>query len=98
MRKPVYSSRSTPKPSTPAAAPVRATSNTYVQVGTFRDSGSAQKTAQRIVVMGMGARIGKSTRSGKAYLSVQAGPCGAAAAPKEFGKMRGLGYRDAFIR
>lgn len=94
-RKPVYSSRSAP-----AAAPssAQATAKSYVQVGTFTNSANAQRTAQRIASMGMGARIGKSTRAGKTYLSVQAGPFGAAAAPKALGKLRSVGYGDAFIR
>jgi hypothetical protein len=97
-RKPVYSSRSAPKAAVAAPSRVQAAGSSYVQVGTFANSANAQKTAQRIAAMGMGARIGKSTRGGKTYLSVQAGPFGAAAAPGALGKLRGAGYRDAFIR
>lgn len=100
-RAPVYSTRSSAKPSTarkeakPAPLVI---GNTYVQIGVYRDSANAQKTAQRIARMGMGARIGKSTRSGKTYLSVQAGPFAEAAAPSALGKLRGVGYSDAYIR
>jgi hypothetical protein len=48
--------------------------------------------------MGMGARIGKSIRGGKTYLSVQAGPFPKTSASKALGKLRGVGYRDAYIR
>lgn len=98
-RKPVYSTRSAPKAAVAApAAKAQATGSTYVQIGVFADSSNAQKTAQRIAKMGMGARIGKSTRSGKTYLSVQAGPFDAARAPKALGKLRGVGFKDAYIR
>ena len=97
-RKPVYSSRSTPKPVATAPATPRAAGKTYVQIGVYGDSANAQRAAQRIARMGMGARIGKSTRGGKTYLSVQAGPFGASAAPAALGKLRGAGYGDAYIR
>jgi cell division protein FtsN len=97
-RKPVYSSRSTPKPVATASATPRAAGKTYVQIGVYGDSANAQRAAQRIARMGMGARIGKSTRGGKTYLSVQAGPFGASAAPAALGKLRGAGYGDAYIR
>ena len=69
-----------------------------MQIGVYGDSANAQRAAQRIARMGMGARIGKSTRGGKTYLSVQAGPFGASAAPAALGKLRGAGYGDAYIR
>ena len=101
LREPTYSSRSAAKPV--AAAPekraqVQNGGNTYVQVGTFLNAANAQQTAQRIARMGMGARIGKSTRGGKTYLSVQAGPFPTSSAPHALGKLRGVGYRDAYIR
>lgn len=96
-RKPVYSTRSAAKPV--AATPqIQAVGNRYVQVGMFANSANAQRTAQRIAQMGMGARIGKSTRGGKTYLSVQAGPFGGSSAANALGKLRGLGFRDAYIR
>ena len=96
-RKPVYSTRSAAKPA--AATPkTKAIGNRYVQVGVFADSANAQRTAQRIANMGMGARIGKSTRGGKTYLSVQAGPFAGSSATNALGKLRGLGFRDAYIR
>ncbi|MBQ0717739.1 MAG: SPOR domain-containing protein [Sulfitobacter litoralis] len=97
-RKPVYSSRSAPKPVATAPATPRAAGKTYVQIGVYGDSANAQRAAQRIARMGMGARIGKSTRGGKTYLSVQAGPFGASSAPAALGKLRGAGYGDAYIR
>lgn len=97
-RKPIYSTRSAPKTTRAAPAKVQATGSTYVQVGVFASSANAQKTAHRIAKMGMGARIGKSTRGGKTYLSVQAGPFGAARAPAALGKLRGVGFKDAYIR
>tara|TARA_R100000935_G_scaffold7274_4_gene15485 strand:- start:1322 stop:2647 length:1326 start_codon:yes stop_codon:yes gene_type:complete len=97
-RKPVYSSRSAPKPVATAPATPRASDNSYVQIGVYGDSANAQRAAQRIARMGMGARIGKSTRGGKTYLSVQAGPFGASSAPAALGKLRGAGYGDAYIR
>ena len=97
-RKPVYSSRSAPKPVATAPATPRAAGKTYVQIGVYGDSANAQRAAQRVARMGMGARIGKSTRGGKTYLSVQAGPFGASSAPAALGKLRGAGYGDAYIR
>tara|TARA_R110000850_G_scaffold76915_3_gene166703 strand:- start:997 stop:2322 length:1326 start_codon:yes stop_codon:yes gene_type:complete len=97
-RKPVYSSRSAPKPVATAPATPRAAGKTYVQIGVYGDNANAQRAAQRIARMGMGARIGKSTRGGKTYLSVQAGPFGASSAPAALGKLRGAGYGDAYIR
>ncbi len=94
-RPPVYSSRSSRKMAVPAVKPL---GSTYVQVGMFANMANAQKTAQRIAAMGMGARIGKSIRSGKPLMSVQAGPFGAQAAPNALGKLRGVGFRDAYIR
>jgi len=94
-RQPVYSTRSAAKP---AVATPKAIGNRYVQVGMFANSANAQRTAQRIANMGMGARIGKSTRGGKTYLSVQAGPFAGGSATNALGKLRGLGFRDAYIR
>lgn len=96
-RKPVYSSRSSAKAVAATPKP-QATANRYVQVGMFVDSANAQRTAQRIARMGMGARIGKSTRGGRTYLSVQAGPFATPAAGDALGKLRGIGFKDAYIR
>jgi cell division protein FtsN len=98
VRRPTYSSRSAAKPDTAAAAPIRNGGSTYVQVGVFQNAANAQRAAKRIAGMGMGARIGKSTRGGKTYLSVQAGPFAKALAPQALGKLRGSGYGDAYIR
>ncbi|SFS66066.1 Sporulation related domain-containing protein [Sulfitobacter marinus] len=98
VRRPTYSSRSAAKADTAAVAPIRNGGSTYVQVGVFQNAGNAQRTAQRIAGMGMVARIGKSVRGGKTYLSVQAGPFAKASAPHALGKLRGSGYGDAYIR
>jgi cell division protein FtsN len=101
LRKPTYSSRSATKPDAVASVkPVQIQNggSTYVQVGTFKNASNAQQTAQRIARMGMGARIGKSIRGGKTYLSVQAGPFPKTSASKALGKLRGVGYQDAYIR
>jgi cell division protein FtsN len=101
LRKPTYSSRSAAKPDAVASVkPVQIQNggSTYVQVGTFKNASNAQQTAQRIARMGMGARIGKSIRGGKTYLSVQAGPFPKTSASKALGKLRGVGYQDAYIR
>lgn len=100
VRAPTYSSRSAAKPAVAPAQPAKAQTGAahYVQVGTFHDAANAQKIAQRIAKMGMGARIGKSTRGGKTYLSVQAGPFPKTSASAALGKLRGVGFADAYIR
>lgn len=98
VRRPTYSSRSAAKADTAASLPTRNGGSTYVQVGVFQNAANAQRAAKRIAGMGMGARIGKSTRGGKTYLSVQAGPFAKASAPQALGKLRGSGYSDAYIR
>jgi hypothetical protein len=101
VRTPTYSSRSAAKPAAPAPAPraqIQNGGSTYVQVGLFQNSANAQQSAQRIAGMGMGARIGKSTRGGKTYLSVQAGPFAQSSAAGAVGKLRSVGFKDAYIR
>lgn len=91
VRQPVYSSRSAPEKQLTAAR--------YVQVATFRVSGNAQRAAQEIARMGMGARIGKYRKGGTTYLSVQAGPfvdTGRLTAAVK--RLRKAGYSDAFAR
>ncbi|MDG1169537.1 MAG: SPOR domain-containing protein [Sulfitobacter sp.] len=97
VRAPVYSSRSAPQQ---IAAPEAAYSGKrYVQIGTFRDAGNAQRAAQNIARMGMPARIGTHRKSGQRYMSVQAGPFGGAQAMQDaMNRLRGAGYRDAFAR
>ncbi len=102
-RKPVYSSRSAPAPKLTqpkAVAPSKALAGKrYVQVGTFRNSGNAQRTAQNIARMGMPARIGKHRKGGQTYMTVQAGPFhGSRAMQQAMTRLRGAGYRDAFAR
>ena len=98
-RKPVVSSRSATKPVVTAAPQrVQATGNSYVQVGVYSHSANAQKNARQIAKMGMGARIGKTTRGGKTLLTVQAGPFGKASAPSALNALRRVGFQDAYIR
>ena len=102
-RQPVYSSRSTPakakksKAAKTTAAAVQG--KRYVQIGTYRNSANAQKAARQVSRMGMPARIGKHRKSGKTYMTVQAGPFnGTRAMQGALHKLRGAGYRDAFAR
>jgi len=88
---PVYSSRSAP------AAQV-STKAGYVQVGVFGSPANAQRAARQIASMGMPARIGKQTRGGKTYHSVQAGPIAGGSAQAALGQLRRAGYRDAYLR
>jgi len=88
---PVYSSRSAPtaQPSTKAG---------YVQVGVFGSPANAQRAARQIAALGLPARIGKQTRGGKTYHSVQAGPIAGGSAQAALGQLRRAGYRDAYLR
>lgn len=101
-RKAVYSSRSTPnvvaaQPKAPAQRAL--VGKRYVQVGTFGETENAQESAQRIARMGYPARIGTHRKSGKTYLTVQAGPFrDAGQLHRAVSKLRGAGYADAFVR
>ena len=88
---PVYSSRSAPtaQPNTKAG---------YVQVGVFGSPANAQRAARQIAALGLPARIGKQTRGGKTYHSVQAGPIAGGSAQAALGQLRRAGYRDAYLR
>lgn len=102
-RQPVYSSRSAPKVAQPQAAtatPSRALVGTrYVQIGTYGNPANARKAAQNITRMGMAARIGKHSKNGKTYMTVQAGPFNSAQAIQNaMRRLRGAGYSDAFAR
>lgn len=88
---PVYSSRSTPAPQPTANAG-------YVQVGVFGSPANAQRAARQIASMGLPARIGKQTRGGKTYHSVQAGPIAGGSVQAAVGQLRRAGYRDAYLR
>lgn len=88
---PVYSSRSAP------AAQV-STKAGYVQVGVFGSPANAQRAARQIASMGLPARIGKQTRGGKTYHSVQAGPIAGGSVQAAVGQLRRAGYRDAYLR
>ena len=101
-RKPVYSSRSAPKveAAEPTAPVVRALAGKqYVQIGTFGKTANAQRSARKIARMGYPARIGKHRKSGKTYLTVQAGPFNdAGALQSAIKRLRDAGYADAFAR
>lgn len=100
-RKPVYSSRSAPKPVAPKATQRNSAvaGKRYVQVGVFGQQGNAQKAAQRIARMGLPARIGSFRKGGKTYMSVQAGPFnGAQGTARALQQLRSSGFRDAFAR
>ncbi|WP_411974637.1 SPOR domain-containing protein [Sulfitobacter faviae] len=88
---PVYSSRSAPaaQPSTKAG---------YVQVGVFGSPANAQRAARQIAALGLPARVGKQTRGGRTYHSVQAGPIAGGSAQAALGQLRRAGYRDAYLR
>lgn len=97
-RKPVYSSRSKPKAA--ADTPVRALAGKrYVQIGTYGNPSNAQRAARNVAQMGMAARIGKHSKGGKTYMTVQAGPFASANAMQNaMQRLKGAGYRDAFPR
>jgi len=92
-RKPVYSSRSTPK------TVQKRDGKQFVQIGTYANPDNAQRAAQRVARMGLRARIGKHRKGGTSFMTVQAGPFvddrNLATALK---RLRKAGYRDAFTR
>ncbi|MGB3243481.1 MAG: SPOR domain-containing protein [Sulfitobacter sp.] len=98
MRRPVYSSRSTPKARTvPAATPVPTVGNKrFVHIGLFSTKAKARRAAQGLSGMGMGARIATMRHKGKSYLSVRAGPFDSAGATQgAVSRLRGIGYTGA---
>lgn len=107
-RKPVYSSRSTPKveaaPKVKArvAAPVAkqaVAGKRFVQIGYFSTKAKADKAAKYLSSMGMRARIGKVRKGGKNYLAVQAGPfASSTATARALTRLRGVGYTGAVAR
>jgi len=105
-RKAVISSRSAPKPQAVAAPKPRiakakpATGGSgYVQIGLFTTKAKAQRAAQHLSGMGMGARMSNVRYKGKSYLSVQAGPFnGSTATQRAASRLRGAGYTGARVR
>lgn len=82
--------------STMSAQPA-ATGQRFVQAASFGDPANAQRTAQRLAAMGLPVRTLRVTRGGKALRLVQAGPfADAASLNAALGKVRGIGFRDAF--
>ncbi len=112
-RYPTVSSRSAPKPAAVApkpvtrAAPKAATARSgerisgkgYVQLGVFSTSASAQSAAQRMMRMGMPARIGKFNRGGRELRMVLVGPFASARAQRTaLSQARGAGFGSAKLR
>lgn len=106
-RKPVYSSRSTPKAAAPkvkarVAAPVKKQSvagKRFVQIGYFSTRAKADKAAQYLSGLGMRARIGTVQKGGTRYLAVQAGPFASSGdTARALTRLRGVGYTGAVAR
>ena len=69
----------------------------FIQAASFADPANAQRTAQRIARQGLPVRMVKVTRGGQALRLVQAGPfADGAALTHALGKVRGLGFADAY--
>ena len=90
------STRSTVRKTQQTPAPA---SHRYVQAGMFSNPDNARRAAQRIANAGLPARLGKSTRGGKTYSVVVAGPFGSQGQLNgALQRVRGLGFGDAFLR
>ncbi|MYM57442.1 SPOR domain-containing protein [Thalassovita mangrovi] len=76
----------------------QASGQTYVQVGTFGVPDNAHNTAQRLQQAGLPVRVLNTTRKGKAYQIVLAGPFAGPGAQTALGTVRKAGFRDAFLR
>jgi hypothetical protein len=97
----VYSSRSAPAapaPQVQRATPKVSGAAGYVQVGVFGNPANAQRAARQIAGLGLPARIGKQTRGGKTYHSVQAGPIAGGSAQNAVAQLRRAGFGDAYLR
>ncbi|WP_421704884.1 SPOR domain-containing protein [Aliiroseovarius sp.] len=87
-----YSSMSAPRRGAETGADAR-----FIQAASFADPANAQRTAQRIARLGLPVRMVKVTRGGKALRLVQAGPfADSAELTQALGKVRGLGFADAY--
>lgn len=87
------STRTTPQPTRAA------TDHRYVQVGTFANPGNADAAAQRLIGLGMTARMGTITRNGQVFKVVVAGPFGSATdLQSALAAARRSGFSDAFTR
>ncbi len=87
--------------STKSVAPAAksTTAGRYVQVGTFGVASNASATAARLKAMGLPVRVLQSTRGGKTYRTVLAGPfTNSSALNNGLGKARSAGFSDAFVR
>lgn len=84
--------------STRSVAPA-ATSNRFVQVGTFANASSAQSTGQRFMAMGLPVGLATTTRNGATYKVVVLGPFGSASElNRGLQAAQGAGFGDAYAR
>jgi len=99
QRKPVYSTRSTPKATPRRVQPkAEAAARGYVQVGAFRDTAAAHALAGKVQRMGMPVRVGRYTSNGETMRLVIAGPfSGTADVKRAVSQLQGAGY-EAFAR
>ncbi|NEX47074.1 SPOR domain-containing protein [Pseudotabrizicola algicola] len=82
-----------------AAAPQRAASGAYVQVGTFGQASNADGASSRLARLGLPVARAKTTKNGKALQIVMAGPFGSSGeAQAALSAARRAGFADAFIR
>lgn len=87
------STRATP------AAPARAVSGRFVQVGAFADQANAARTVQRLQAAGLPVVVQRSTSRGKPVQVIMAGPFETGAALSQgLDRSRAAGFRDAFAR
>ncbi len=93
----VYSSRSNHTPAEPVTAQTAGRGG-YVQVGVFGNPANAQRAARQVASLGLPARIGKQTRGGKTYHSVQAGPIAGGSTNAAVTRLRRAGFGDAYLR
>lgn len=80
------------------APATQAGGQSYVQVGTFGVPDNARNTAQRLQQAGLPVRVLNTTRKGKSYQIVLAGPFAGPGAQTALGTVRKAGFRDAFLR
>lgn len=76
-----------------------ATGARYVQVGTFGEAANARNTVSRLQSMGLPVRVGSSSRGGRNYQTVLAGPFSSQnELARALDLARRAGFRDAFAR
>lgn len=95
-RRATVSTRSVGPKAKPQKKMVRKASRPYVQVGAFRESGQAQRAAQRLANAGLPTRMGRVTRGGQGYSMVKVGPFRTQPQlERALRKVRGKGYGQA---